>query len=228
MMLETWSEVLSQSFQDMWKGVIDFSPNIIVSILIFVLGWVVAAVVGKWLAQIIRSLKLDDVLKSLRLQDLVNRAGYRLDSGAFIGALVKLFIILVFLIASLEILGLNQINDFLRDTVLGYIPKVIIASVILLLAAWIAEIVQKLIVGSTRAAGMSHAELFGGIAKWAIWIFAGLTALNQLNIAPEFTYTLFTGVVAMLALAGGLAFGLGGRDAAAGYIEKLREDISKK
>lgn len=227
-MLETWSEVLSQSFQDMWKGVIDFSPNIIVSILIFVLGWVVAAVVGKWLAQIIRSLKLDDVLKSLGLQDLVNRAGYRLDSGAFIGALVKLFIILVFLIASLEILGLNQINDFLRDTVLGYIPKVIIASVILLLAAWIAEIVQKLIVGSTRAAGMSHAELFGGIAKWAIWIFAGLTALNQLNIAPEFTYTLFTGVVAMLALAGGLAFGLGGRDAAAGYIEKLREDISKK
>jgi len=227
-MLETWSEVLSQSFQDMWKGVIDFSPNIIVSILIFILGWVVAAVVGKWLAQIIRSLKLDDILKNLGLQDLVNKAGYRLDSGAFIGALVKLFIILVFLIASLEVLGLNQINDFLRDTVLNYVPKVIIASVILLLAAWIADVVQKLIIASTKAAGMGHAELLGGIAKWAIWIFAGLTALNQLSIAPEFTYTLFTGVVAMLALAGGLAFGLGGKDAAARYIEKLREDISRK
>ena len=227
MLLQTWSDVLVTSFQNLWEEIIAYVPNILVSIIIFVVGWVFASLLGKWIASLIRSLKVDTVLQSLGVQDLVNRAGYRLDSGAFIGVLVKLFIIVVFLIAALDVLGLREINEFLKLVIVSYIPNVIAAAIILLLAAVIADILRNIVVGSAKAAGVMYADLLGGITKWAIWIFALLAAFNQLNIGAVFAQTLFTGLVAMLALAGGLAFGLGGRDAAARYIEKLREDIAK-
>jgi len=228
MLLREWSDVLVSSFQDLWQQIVDFLPNIIISVIIFIIGWVVAVVLARWVAQLIKALKLDNILQSLGVQDLVNRAGYRLDSGNFIGALVKLFIIIVFLVAALDVLGLQQINDFLSTVILGYIPRVISAAIILLIAAVAADILQKLVVGSAKAAGMHYSDLLGGITKWAIWIFGLLAALNELQIGAVFAQTLFTGLVAMLAIAGGLAFGLGGRDAAARYIEKLRHDIGKK
>ena len=85
---------------------------------------------------------------------------------------------------------------------------------------------QKVAVGSAKAAEVKSASFLGGVTRWAIWVFAILIALSQLGIAAQFMFTLFTGVVAMLALAGGLAFGLGGRDAAQKYLERLRRDIS--
>ncbi len=228
MLLQTWSDVLVTSFQDLWGQIIAYTPKILVSIIIFVVGWVFASLISKWISTLIRSLKLDALLQSVGIQDLVNRAGYRLDAGAFIGALVKLFIIVVFLIAALDVLGLQQINEFLKVVLVSYIPNVIAAAIILLLAAVIADVLRNIVVGSAKAAGVIYADLLGGITKWAIWIFAILAAFNQLNIGAVFAQTLFTGLVAMLALAGGLAFGLGGRDAASRYIDKLRSDISEK
>lgn len=227
MLLDDWSVVLAGSFQDLWRDVVAFVPNILISIIIFLIGWVVAVVIGRWVAQMVKALKLDNILESLGVKELVNRGGYQLNSGAFLGGLVKLFVIVVFLVAALDILKLDQINEFLRDVVLDYIPNVIAAALILLFAAIIADAVKKFIVASTKAAGVGYAELLGGITRWAIWIFAILAALSQLNIGAEFALTLFTGLVAMLALAGGLAFGLGGRDAAANYIESLKKDISE-
>jgi len=99
---------------------------------------------------------------------------------------------------------------------------------ILLVAAVIAEAMQKVIVGSAKAAGVRFAHLDGTITRWAIWVFAILAALFQLGIAAAFIQTLFTGVVVALALALGLSFGLGGQDAAARYIEKIRQEINEK
>lgn len=226
MLIQQWSDVLAQSFRDLWTDIILYLPNILISIIIFIVGWVFASLIGKWIATLVRSVKVDTALQSIGIQDLVNRAGYRLDSGAFFGALVKLFIIIVFLIAALDVLGLEQINQFLNAVVIGYIPNVIAAAIILLLAAVIGDILKNIVEGSAKAAGVVYADLLGGITKWAIWVFAILAAFNQLGIGAVFAQTLFTGLVAMLALAGGLAFGLGGRDAAARYIEKLRSDIS--
>jgi len=123
-------------------------------------------------------------------------------------------------------LGLTQVNIFLQEVVLGYLPQVIAAVLILLIAAVIADAMQKVVVGSAKAAEIKAANLLGAITRYSIWIFAILIALSQLGIAPQFMYTLFTGIVAMLALAGGLAFGLGGRDAASQYIEKVKHDIA--
>jgi amino acid transporter len=114
----------------------------------------------------------------------------------------------------------------LEQVVLLYLPHVIIAVLILILAAVVAEIVKKLVSGSARAAGSRHGNFAGTIAKWAIWIFAIMTVMTQLGIGADFVNTLFTGFVIALSIAFGLAFGLGGKDAAARTIEHIKNEMS--
>src|SRR3989344_3192681 len=144
------------------------------------------------------------------------------------GGFAEWFVIVVFLVAAFDVLGLNQVTAFLQQVVLLYLPQVIVAALILLAAAVIAEAMQKVIVGSAKAVGVKFAHLAGTITRWAIWVFAILAALFQLGIAAAFIQTLFTGMVVALALALGLSFGLGGQEAAARYIEKIRQEIAEK
>ncbi len=221
MILKTWSEVLAQSFQDLWMGVVSFVPNLVVAIVIFIAGWVVGSLLGRVVSQIVKSLKVDNALRSAGSEALLNRAGFRLNSGRFLGGLVKWFVIVVFLVASFDVLGLNQVNDFLQQVVLLYLPQVIVAVLILLVAALIADAMQSVVRGSAKAAEIKAANFLGNVTKWSIWVFAILMALYQLGVAAAFVQTLFTGFVVALALASGLAFGLGGKDSAAKLLKKM-------
>ncbi len=216
---------LAQAFNDVWAGVIMYLPKIITAFIIFVLGWIIGAVLCKVIAQLIRSLKIERVFENTEVVNTFNRAGFQFSIGGFIGGLVKWFVIVVFLVASFDILGLAQVNDFLRGVVLEFIPKVIVAVFVLVAGAVLADAVQRLVTGGAKAARIHSAQFFGSVARWAIWIFAVLIALSQVGIASEFMQTLFLGIVVMFALAGGLAFGLGGKEAAARYLEKLRHDM---
>ncbi|MDP3734975.1 MAG: hypothetical protein Q8R39_00940 [bacterium] len=228
MILESWSTVLTRSFQDLSSGVIKFLPVLVVALVVFIVGWVVGVVLGKAVAQLVRALKVDNALRSAGVEEGLRRAGFALDSGAFVGGLVKWFLIIVFLVAALDVLGLTQVNAFLQQVVLLYLPQVIIAVLILLVAAVIAEAMQNVVVGAAKAASVTHAHFLGSVTRWAIWVFAILTALFQLGVAQPFVQTLFTGVVIALSLAVGLSFGLGGQQAASEYIDKLRKDFSHK
>ncbi|MCR4306347.1 MAG: hypothetical protein NUV42_00080, partial [Candidatus Yonathbacteria bacterium] len=135
MLLQTWSEILTQSFQDLWIGIIAFVPNLVVALVIFILGWVVGSVLGRLVAQLITALRVDRALESAGAGDVLAKAGFRLNSGAFIGGLVRWFFIIAFLVAAFDVLGLSQVNIFLQQVVLGYLPNVIVAALILLVAA---------------------------------------------------------------------------------------------
>ena len=221
-------DAVGSSLNSVWGGVINFLPKFIIALIIFIIGWIVGTILGKVVAQFIRAIKLDGMLKSVGTEGVMQKAGFNLDSGAFFGTLVKWFFVVVFLVAAVDVLGLVQVNLFLQDVVLSFLPRVIVAAVILVVGAIVAHAIEKLVVGSAKAVDAPSSQLMGGVAKWAIWIFAILAALSQLGIAGDFARMLFMGLVAMLALAGGLSFGLGGRDAASRYIERLRHDISEK
>lgn len=225
--VQTGGELLVTSFTVLWSGVLAFIPQFIVALIIIIFGWVVAVALGRLVSQIIYALKVDMALESLGGKEMVSRAGFKLDSGAFIGGLVRWFFIVVFLMAAVSVLGLDEVTIFLRDIVLLYIPNVIVAAIILVAAALLADVAQRIVRGSAQAAHLPSASFFGGITKWSIWVFAILAALYQLGIAGPFVQTLFTGFVAMVSIAGGLAFGLGGKDAAARFVERLRSDINK-
>ncbi len=224
MVFTTWADVLSQSFQNLFYGSVAFIPNLVVAIVIFIVGWLVGVGLGRVVAQIVTALRVDQALRATGIEHLLSRAGFVLDSGKFLGFLVKWFFIIVFLVASLEVLNLTTVDLFIRDVVLGYLPHVIIAVLILLVAAVLADAAQRLVAGSAKAASLHSAALVGKVARYSIWIFAILAALDQLGVSP-FIPTLFTGVVVALSLAFGLAFGLGGQASAARYLDKLQSEI---
>lgn len=228
MLLETWTEVLTQSFQNLWFGIISFIPNIVIALIIVIIGWLIGAGLSRIVEQVVNSLKVNNALRSAGLEDVMKKAGFNLDAGKFLGGLVKWFVIAVFLVASLEVLNLTQVTMFLQEVVLMYLPRVIVAVLILLAAALIAEVVQGVVMGTTRAAEISSAPFLARLAKWSIWMFAILAALDQLNVASVFVQTLFTGVVVAVSLALGLAFGLGGQEVAGRYLEKLEKDVNEK
>lgn len=225
MYVQEWAVVLQQSFNNLLWGVVNFIPNFLFAIIIFLIGWVIAVYVGMLIEQIVRALKVDHALRSAGVEHTVQRAGYSLNSGAFLGALVKWFIIVVFLVAALQVLGLSQVSFFLQQVVVGYLPNVIVAVLILIVAAVVADVAGGVVTGSARAAGVTAAGFAGTIARWAIWIFAIIAALSQLGIAAGLLQTLFTGVVVALSLAFGLAFGLGGQESAAHLLNRVREDF---
>ena len=227
MAISTWSEVLSLSFKNLWLGVVGFVPNLVVAVVVVLLGWGIGVLFGRVVSQIMKMIKIDEALRKAGVEDFLNRGGINLNSGAFLGGLVRWFIMLVFLIGAFEILHLSQVTSFLRD-ILNYLPQVIVAVLILIAAGLVAEAMKKVVLSSAMAAEVSSAGFLATVTKWVVWVFAILVALSQLGIAAGLVQTIFTGLVVALSLGLGLAFGLGGQEAAARAIEKVSKEMSSK
>lgn len=221
MLITSWGEIFTIALQNLWYGFAMFVPKLLLAVILFFIGWYIATIIGKAFAQVIGALKIDHLFRSAGIDKVLERAGTHLSVGGFIGGVVKWFIIVVFLMTSLQIVGLTQVNDFLRDIVMSFVPQVLIAALVLVLGSVLAEAARKLLSGSAKAANVQSANMVGSIAFYAIWAFALIIALSQLGIAPAFMQILFTGIVFMLALAGGLSFGLGGKDAAARTLDRV-------
>lgn len=227
MTISTWSEVLSLSFRNLWLGVVGFVPNLIVAIVVVLLGWGIGVLFGRVVAQVVKAIKVDEALRRAGVEDFLNRGGISLNSGAFLGGLVRWFVMLVFWVGAFEVLHLSQVTVFLRD-ILDYLPQVIVAVLILIAAGLVAEAMKKVVLSSAMAAEVASAGFLATVTKWVVWVFAILVALSQLGIASGFVQTIFTGLVVALSLGLGLAFGLGGQEAAGRAIEKISKEMSSK
>ena len=219
---------LSSSLHGVWGGVLDNVPKLIIAFLIFVIGWIVGIILDKVVMQIMAVLKIDKALKSAGVEELLAKGGMKLNSGAFVGALVKWFVIVVFLVASFNVLNLTQVNDFLQSFVLLYIPKVIVAVLVLIAAAILGKFVSDLVSKSSATMGIKTHAFLGAFAKWAIWIFAVIIALSSLDIGQQVFQALIGGFVTAVSIALGLAFGLGGQDTAKRVLDRLEKDVQGK
>lgn len=224
MLVQTWVQIIANSLLILWEGFVSFLPSLLGAIVVFVVGWLIAAGLGRIAEQIVQAIRIDQALEKLGLGRVLERARLKLDTGRFVGWLVQWFFVIVFLLAASDILGLTELTQFLKDVLL-YIPNIIIAVLILLAAVVVGNILERIVVATVSAAGGPSARFLGATTRWAIFVFAVLAALVQLRIAASLVNTLVTGLVALLAIAGGLAFGLGGKDAAHDFIAKMRKDI---
>ena len=224
----TWGDVFNASLQNLWWGFIQFAPKFIVAIVLFVVGWLLGNIVAKALEQVFGALKIDKLFASIGLDNFFKKAGMTLNTGYFIGEVVKWFIIIVFLLPSLSLVGLDYIASFLKDDVLGFLPKVVVAAMILIIATIVSEAVSKAAVSSAKGMNLSSANMLGAVAKYSVWVFAFIIALGQLGIAEYYMSVLFAGIIAMVSLGGALAFGLGGKEHASRFMSKVSEEIASK
>src|SRR3989344_3771549 len=218
------SDVLGQSLSDLSARLISFLPNFIVAVIILVIGWIVAVFLAKLINQVLHSVKIDELGDKLGLDQISARTGMKMSVSGAIAWLVKWFLLIAVFLAAADILNLTQVSAFLNE-VLMYIPSVVAGAAILLVGTMVASFLASLVRHSVKAAGLESADLLASVTQWAVMIFTVLATLDQLKVASAFVQTLFTGIIAMLAIAGGLAFGLGGKDHASRVLNKVERDI---
>jgi len=227
MVIQDWTSLIISSFQNLWVGAVEVLGKVIGALIVLLVGLIIASGIGALVEQIVKAIKLDKGLRSLGVEEYFNRAGLELNSSKFFGKLVYWFLVVVFLLAVSDILGFYALSDFLRQVLL-YLPNVVVAVLIMLAAVVIANFLRHLVKASVKSAGLHAAGFLSTLTWWSVIIFGLLAALLQLGIAVSIINTLITGLIAMFALAGGLAFGLGGKEYASHLINKLREHVEHR
>lgn len=218
------SDIVRESLLTLWTNVAGFVPRLVAAVVVFLVGWMIASLLGKVAWHIVKVLRVDSALTKVGFRQAWERGGFRLDTPKFFYELVKWFFIVVFLMAATNILRLDQVTEFL-STVVSYLPNVIVAVIILLIGILVAKFLEGLVRASVKAAGLVSANFLGALTKWAVFVFTLLVSLAQLRVADDIIRIVVVGFVAATALAFGLAFGLGGVKHADEMIGKLRRKI---
>jgi len=210
--ISTWGDAVFLSLSNALNAFVAAIPLVIGALIIIVIGWIIAGVLARVVSEVLRRVGADRLFAEHGGQVYGSRSR-DIKPSIVAGELVKWLIRLVFLVAAANVLGLTQVSELLNDVLL-WIPNLIVAAIILLVAPLLARFVRGAIEVGAGEMGFSNAPLLGRIAEIAIIAFAVIIAINQIGIAANLVNILFIGVVAALALAFGLAFGLGGRDVA--------------
>ena len=224
MLFTNWYSVTMDSLMRLWQGFLNFMPALIGAVVVFFIGWLVSAAVGKLTASILKKARFNQVFEKGVWKDALAKAEFKVDAAEFVGAVVKWVLVIVFLMAAVEILGLVAFAGFL-NSVLAYLPNVLVAVFIFVVAVIIADIMEKVVRATVESISVGYGHLAGAIVRWSIWIFAILAILVQLKITPSLIQTFVTGFVALIALAGGIAFGLGGKDVAGEIVRDLYKKL---
>lgn len=226
MIIQDWSEITLKSLQNLWEGFIGFIPQLIGALIVFIVGWFISVWIGRFIAEILKRLKLDRIFEKTKWQSAFEKAEFKVSVSDFIGGIVKWVLAIVFLLAAVEILGLGQFAGFLK-AIVSWLPNLIISAAIFVVAVIIADFAEKLVKAVVGKMEVSYSKILGTIVKWAVWTFAILAILAQLGVAKEIIQILVSGFVALVVISAGIAFGLGGKDVARDVLENLRNRIKE-
>jgi len=226
-MAQDWSIITLSTLQNMWGNFLNFLPAFLLAIIVFIIGWFIAIAIGQLIAQILFRLKFDNLFKKTGWENALAKAELKVSPSEFVGAIFKWILVIVFLMISADILGWTSFAVLLQK-IINWIPDLIIAIAILVVAIIIADILEKIIRASVKKIEVKYVTVLGTAVRWAIYIFAIFAVLLQIGVATSIINSLVMGFIFMISLAFGLAFGLGGKDAAAQFIEDLKEKLSEK
>lgn len=218
------TDIVRESLLTLWSNVAAFVPKLVAAIVVFLIGWLIAVLLGRVAFHVIKVLQINRALEGLGFRGAMERGGLRLDAPKFFDELVKWFFIVVFLMAATNIVGLTQVTEFL-GVVVFYLPNVVVAALVLLIGVLLARFLEHSVRASVKAARLASANFLALLARWSVLIFSFLIALDQLKVAPELIRIFVMGIVAMVAIAGGLALGLGGRDLAGEWLTDLKKKV---
>lgn len=222
----SWTDAVMTSLAAALALLLGAIPKIIGFAVIIIIGWLIASAVATAVASILRAVKFNDLAQRGGFADFVHKMGIRQDSAGFIANIAKWFIRLIVLVSAFDALGLPAVSQVLQQ-LLMWLPNLVVALVVLVLAGLAANALAGLVRGATAESGMGNPDLLANIARIAVWAFAIVVAVNQIGIATELVNTLFMATVGAVALGLALSFGLGGRETAAqivrGWYERSQQ-----
>lgn len=196
----------TQGFQDAWDDVAAFVPKLVAAIAVFIIGWIVAKMIRKVIVRVLNKVKLDSYVDKAGIGAPLERAGYP-NSVDLIGKIIYFGLMLLVLQLAVNVFGDSDISNAIDDMV-AFIPKLIVAIVIVIITGAIANTVRDLI--SPAVAHLSSGDLLKKAAFVGIWLIGGFAALDQLQVAKDVVDTLFETIVYSLGFIIVIKFGVGG------------------
>lgn len=222
-----WSDAMFTSLAAAMALLFSAIPKILGFALILIAGWFIASLIERGLAALLRTIRFNQLAEKAGLADFIDKMGMNTDAAGMIGLVVKWFVRLIALVVAFDALGLPAVSDVLRQLLL-WLPNVVVALVVLVIGGLAARALSNVVRGAAGEAGLSNANFLAKVAAVVVWAFAVVVAVNQLGIATELVNTLFMAIVGSLALALGLAFGLGGRETAGEIVRKWYATAQEK
>ncbi len=214
------NNILQDTVNSTLSNLAAFIPRFISGLIVLLIGIIIATFLKQILVELFKFIKLNTFLKRYGVPE--SRDG--VDWAQILSEMVRWFVIVLFLVPTSDIWGLGRFVEVLNGLLL-FLPNVFVSVLILIVGFVIAKLVYDVILASVRGLSRDSAKTVALVGRYAVLVFAFLIVLNQLGIASDLIRILFGGIVAMVALAGGLAFGLGGQSTAKEVLEKVKKKI---
>ncbi len=215
-----WHEIS----ETLCKNLTEISPPIFWAGLVLLAGVIIAKWAEKISVVFLDKIRLNQLLKRVGLEETLTKIDTRLNAPKVLGEIVQWFFVILFLMASASILGLAQLSQIL-EKIIGYFPNIFISALIFIVAAFLSDFSQKIVIGTLEEEKITYSRFLGKTIRWTIWLFAILIILYQLHITPSLILAIFIGIIFTISLALGIAFGLGGKDLAAKILKELEEKL---
>lgn len=216
------SEAIFYSLTNALMRFAGFLPALIGAAVILVVGWLISGLLARLIERALKAVGLEGAVERGGIGDFIRRSGTRLTISGVISTLIKYFIFLIFVQAAANVLGIPQLTEIINRIIL-FIPNVVVAMAIIVIGSLIARFLSGLVRSSVSELGAGSPNLLAALTQYIIIGFSVIAAIDQLGIAATLINTLLIGLIGSVALAVGLAFGLGGRDVAAQIAQKWYE-----
>jgi small-conductance mechanosensitive channel len=226
MTFQYWVNVTSFAFQRLFESAIYFIPNLLAAIVIIVIGWFISVWLGRIIAGILQAFKFNSLFKGSGWNEALDSAELNIKPADFLGNVCKWVFMIMFLTVATDIVGWTSFT-MLLNSIIQWIPNLVVAIAIMVVAIVMSDILEKIVRASTRSMGIKSVNFFGSLVRWAIFVFAIFAVLIQLGIAVSIVNSLAIGIIATITLALGISFGLGGKEAASEVIREMKHKLKK-
>lgn len=217
------ADIFSLTFLGAMESIRAYLPRFLAGLIILFLGLLISSLAKKLVLGLLKALRVGKFLESIKM--VKEEAEVRVWE-AILAELIRWSLTILFLVPTVEAWGLSKVTDVLNQMLL-YLPNVFVAVIVGLVGVVVANLTFDVVKQGAKSLGSSVSNNLGVVARYAILFFTVLVVLNQLGVASDLVRILFTGFVAMMALAGGLAFGLGGQEVARDILKSLKSKLEK-
>jgi len=222
-----WKNLVVEPVTQMLSKILAYLPVLLGALLILIIGWIVAKAIKRLVDWLLKIVRFDTLADKAGISEILRKGDLRISAREVVSSIVYWLIIIMVLVMAVDALGLPKSSDILAS-LFAYVPKVIVALLVLIVAMFLANFVSGIVRTAAGNANLPKPEILAGVSRWAIIIFAITIALEQLGIAPLLVTATFNIILGGIVLALALAFGLGGKDAAAKYLEELKQRRSMR
>jgi hypothetical protein len=217
-----WDNLVAEPVRQMLTKILAYLPILLGALVILIVGWIIAKAIRRAIDWLLKMVRFDTLADKAGISEILRKGNLKISAREVVSGIVYWLIIIMVLVMAVDALGLPKASDVLAS-LFAYVPNVIAALLVLVVAMFLASFVSGIVRTAAGNANLPKPEIFASISRWAIIIFAATVSLEQLGIASLLVTTTFNIILGGICLALALAFGLGGKDVAAKYLEELRK-----